>query len=344
VQSTVIFNLMKIKIFLSLAFLLSQLGFFTTFCQPVRDKIQIAIEWQNLKPSGYIEVLNGKLESISISSGKGKITKDHFTFRSGESNRLEVAFSNTMLSEGSGTTVVSLHAGEYSFSFFLRDINAEYPIYIPDYHVIVSLSEDKRSYSQIESEIKGRRLKTNLEKIEDQAEESFDSASVHTRNQTCPTWLGISRDIRIFEISTPQDMDMIVPRFASSPEKLPETNNTDVTYGYMAGRGQGVENNRVRRLEEGVLPILNTRQTDGDIEYSTTTFVTLEATKLENGCSIGTNYLVADNSSYGHMFTPAQEDSLKLYTEKESNKSEETVLYFRAIARNTASVPRYAWF
>ena len=82
----------------------------------------------------------------------------------------------------------------------------------------------------------------------------------------------------------------------------------------MAGRGQSVENNRVRRLEDGVLPILNTTQIDGDIEYSTTTFVTLENSRLEKDNPIGTNYLVADNSSYGHMFTPAQEDSLKTYT------------------------------
>ena len=344
VQSTVIFNLMKIKIYMSLVFLIFQSGYLKSFSQPVTDKKQVLVEWQNIKPSGYIEVLNGKLESIAITSGKGKITKDHFAFRTGDLNGLLISFSNAMLTDGSGTTVVSIHSGENSFSFFLRDITTENPVYIPDYHVIVSLSGDKRSYTQIESEIKGRGLKTNLEKIEDQPEESFDSASVHTRNQTCPTWLGISRDIRIFEIATPQDMDMIVPRFASSPEKLPETNNTDVTYGYMAGRGQGVELNRVRRLEGGVLPILNTRQTDGDIEYSTTTFVTLEATKIEKNSPIGTNYLVADNSSYGHMFTPAQEDSLKSYTEKESNKSEETVLYFRAIARNMAPVPRYAWF
>ena len=89
----------------------------------------------------------------------------------------------------------------------------------------------------------------------------------------------------------------------------------------MAGRGQGVENNRVRRLEDGVLPILHTMQTDGDIEYSTTTFVTLENSKLEKDTPIGTNYLVADSSSYGHMFTPAQKDSLKLYAEGRIKKT-----------------------
>jgi hypothetical protein len=344
VQSIVIFNLMKKIMLLSLAFLLTQSGFITSFSQVMTVNKQITIEWQNIKPSGYIEVLNGKLEKISISEGKGKITGDHFTFRSGEFNRLEISFSDANLNYGSGTTVVSVHSGANSFSFFLRDVSAGFPIYIPEYKVIVSLAEDKRSYNQIESAIKDRHLLTNLQKIENEPEESFDSASVHTRNQTCPTWLGISRDIRIFEIGTPQDMDMIIPRMASSPVNIPETNNSGVTYGYMAGRGQSVENNRVRRLEDGVLPILNTVQTDGDIEYSTTTFVTTESSGLDNDNHIGTHYLVADSSSYGHMLTPEQKESLKSLVQEESKKGEETVLYFRAVARNKSSVPRYAWF
>ena len=221
--------------------------FITTSSQGIADKDQIAIEWQNSKPVGFIEVLNGKLEQISISEGKGKINNDHFAFRSADFNRLEISFSDVRLNYGSGTTVVSVHSGDKSFSFFLRDVKGDFPIYIPEYNVIVCRSDDKRSYTEIENAIRGRSLQTNLQKTEDEPEESFDSASVYTRNQTCPTWLGISRDIRIFEISTPQEMDMIVPRMASSSMSLPESNSTNVTYGYMAGRGQGVENNRVKK-------------------------------------------------------------------------------------------------
>lgn len=270
-------------------------------------------------------------------------------FRTSGINRIELNFSDARLNYGSGTTVVTVHSGDNSFSFFLRDVTADFPIYIPDYNVIVSLASDKRSYNDIQNEIKGRKLRTNLQKIEALPEESFDSASVHTRNQICPTWLGISRDIRIFEISTLQDMDLIVPRMASSPVNLPETNNTGVTYGYMTGRGQGVENNRGRRLDEGVLPILHTTQLDGDIEYSTTTFVTLESSSLLKDKAIGTHYLVADNSSYGHMFTPAQEDALKFYTQEESKKLkrlfsgswplQETSLQFQGMHGSEHSAP-----
>lgn len=125
--------------------------------------------------------------------------------------------------------------------------------------------DDKRSSNLIESAIKDHHLPTNLQKIENEPEESFELASVHTRNMTCPTWLGISRDMRIFEISTPQDMDMIIPRMASSPVNLPEINNSGVTYGYMTGRGQSVENNRVRwRIAN---PVYHTNQWRYLIQY-----------------------------------------------------------------------------
>ena len=185
---------------------------------------------------------------------------------------------------------------------------------------------------------------TNLQKIDSEPEESFESAAVHTRNQTCPTWLGISRDIRIFEIGTPEDMERIIPRNASSTMRLPETNHTNVSYGYMIGRGVGVENNSVRRLEDGFLPILHNTLKDGDIEYNSTSFVTTECSGLTEIIRFGTHFLVADKSSYGHMFTPAQESVVESLLKEDSLKTEETVLYYRAVAKNRSAVPRYAWF
>lgn len=304
----------------------------------------ITLRLKDAGPPGSIEVLNGRLLKLTLIEGKGKISSDHFSFSSGSDNRLGIGIGDARLGPGSGTTVVTVHSGGRSFSFFLRDVNEEYPIYIPEYKSIVTTNIDTRTFSQIEEKIRSANRQTNLEKIEADPEESFESASTHTRNQNCPTWLGISRDIRIFEIGLPQDMDLITPRMASSPVRIPEAGDNGINYGYLAGRGQGVENNRVRRLEEGYLPILNTIQMDGDIEYSTTTFVTLESSSLETGMNYGTNYLFADSCSYGHMFTPAQEVSVRAAAVEESKKPEETVLYLRTIATNNASVPRYAWF
>lgn len=335
---------MKTSRLLIIVFCLAQSMLLNTFGQITPENKRIAVEWQNEKPVGHIEVLNGMLKNITITKGKGNVKEDHFEFKSAGINRIEISLNDVKTNYGSGTTVVSVHSGNNSFSFFLRDVSADFPIYIPRYKVVVCQSDDKRTYQQIETEIKSRGLQTKLQKIENEPEESFDSAAVHTRNQICPIWLGISRDIRIFELGSSQEMNIITPRMASSSMKLPETNNISVDYSYMTGRGQSVEQRISRRLEEGVLPILHTKLIDEDIEYNSITFVSLESSPLNDKTKIGTQFLVADYYSAGHMFTPEQQKLLNPLLKTDSTKTQETVLYYKVEAVNTSSVPRYAYF
>ena len=305
---------------------------------------KIAVKWLNEKPAGHIEVSNGELEKISLLEGRAKIKGNKFAFSSAGSEIIEVSLKNTHTDYGSGATVVSVYNGPHSFSFFLRDVTNKYPIYIPEYNVAVSGQADKRSYLQTSEDIRNRGSRTKLEKIENEPEESFDSAAFHTRDQVCPIWLGISRDIRLFELGSTGEMSTITPRMASSSILLPETNNTSTDYSYMTGRGVGVEQNISRRLDEGILPILHTTLKDEDIEYKTTSFVSFESSPLNKNKSFGTHFLVADHYSAGHMFTPEQKELLNPLLEKNSVNTEETVLYFRAEARNISSVLRYAFF
>jgi hypothetical protein len=333
----------KIIIILLLFWTVQSLAF-TAYCQNIQEYTHIALEWQNDKPSGFIEILNGTMESIKISKGKGYVKNNHFEFKTEDKNRLEISLNNIKTDYGSGATIVSVHAGNNSFSFFLRDVSVDYPIYIPQYKVVVCQSDDKRSYQQIETEIKSRGLQTKLEKIETEREESFDSAAVHTRNQICPIWLGISRDIRIFELGSSQEMNTITPRMASSSVNLPEADNNGVDYSFMTGRGQSVDQRITRRLEDGVLPILHTKLIDEDIEYNSIAFASTESSPLLPKSKIGTNFMVADYYSAGHMFTPEQQKLLTPLLHIDSAKTEETVLYYKAEAVNKSLVPRYAYF
>jgi hypothetical protein len=335
---------MKTSGLLIMVFCLAQSVFFKSISQVTSENKRVVVEWQNENPAGYIEVLNGKIESIKIIKGKGNVKLDHFDFKSTGTNRIEISLNNVKMNYGSGTTVVSVHTANNSFSFFLRDVSLEFPIYIPQYKVVVCHSDDKRSYQQIETEIQNQGLQTKLQRIEKEPEESFDSAAVHTRNQICPIWLGISRDIRIFELGSSKEMNIITPKMASSSMKLPEAGYNNVNYSYMTGRGQSVEQRISRRLEEGVLPILHTKLIDEDIEYNSITFVSPESSLLNEKSGIGTHYLVADYYSAGHMFTPEQQKILTPLLKADSTKTEETVLYYRAEALNISSVPRYAYF
>jgi len=310
---------------------------------------QVAIEWPNGRSRGTIEVLNGKLLKIEIVQGKGTAGQDAFEFDSKDNVRIVASVTNVNDNPGSDPTIVTIRTDQNPFSFFLRDVSKVYPIYVPEYLVVVTASDDIRSYRQIETALKGRNLKTRLQQIESEPDESFDSAAARTRNQPCPTWLGLSRDMRIFELSDNRaypnsEMNAIKPMNSSAQVTLPEFGNNTIEYVYMIGRGQGVAINTSRRLEDGVLPILNSTLTDDDIEYHSTAFVSLERSPLTARNLIGTDYLVADNSSVGHMLTKGQEELLKPRLEAERSRTESTVLYFRSEAKNKAAVPRYAWF
>ena len=309
----------------------------------------IALEWQNSQPKGTLEVVNGQLQKIKIVNGKGRITGNSFEFKTMGDARLEVTVINVQNHPGSDPTIIRVKTAQNPFSFFLRDVNSQYPIYIPEYQASVTDAQDIRSFASIQSDINNQNLKSKIRQISDAAEESFDSAAVHTRNQPCPTWLGISRDIRIFELTDNRtnpasEMNLIRPRNSSSPVKLPELENKAIEYGYMVGRGQGVAINTRRRLEEGVLPILHTTLTDEDVEYRSTAFVSLEKSTLTITTPQGTDFLVADQFSGGHMLTKEQEEMVKPRLEVEKNKPESTVLYYQCEAVNNAAVPRYAWF
>src|SRR5690606_19765823 len=120
------------------------------------------------------------------------------------------------------------------------------------------------------------------------------------------------------------------PRRSVTAVALPETGDQAVNYLYTVGRGVGVQDNISRRLDQGSLPILHSTLTDDDIQYHSTTFVSFEKSALTLGSRFGTDFLVADSHSGGHMFTEGQRQLLAERQEEALNPHEETVLYFRS--------------
>src|SRR5206468_12333103 len=112
---------------------------------------------------------------------------------------------------------------------------------------------------------------------------------------------------------------------------------------FALGRGVMCAHRNSRRLEDGVLPILHGTMVDEDVRYEITTFVVPEKTALSAGAVHVTDYLVAYSHGIGCTFTEAQKKRLDQLAPRELNLNEEPVLYLRAEAINTGSVPRYAW-
>jgi hypothetical protein len=92
-----------------------------TFSQRA-DIRKVVIKWQDEKPQGFIEVLNGKLESITLNKGSGKTDGNRFRFNNTGENILFVSVQDTKVAYGSKSTVISVNTGTHSFSFFLRDV------------------------------------------------------------------------------------------------------------------------------------------------------------------------------------------------------------------------------
>lgn len=335
-----------------ISFLCSLTICFQTFSQEkqpsgVTDTVQV--EWKQAPLDGFIEALNGRVAKIEILKGKGKIKGRHFQFSTSAAVCIKIILDSINNNPGPGSTLVSIQTKQNPFSFFLRDVTDKFPIYIKEYEVAVLSSGDNRSFSDVQAHIHSLALSTKQQQIENEPEESFAAVEKKVRNQHVPTWLGISRDFRIFQVAEPfvdqpMEANVITPQLAASGVKLPEMKNNNAAYLYNTGRGQGVALNTKRSLEEGVLPILHSTTVDENLSYHSTSFVALEKSTLHNGQQAGTDYLVADNYSHGHMFTDEQQTLLKIKLQTAFNEPEETVFYFRSVAENTSHAPAYAWF
>ncbi len=303
----------------------------------------VVIEWGEGKPQGEITITGGSLLNLRVAGGNGKVIgKNRFSTTAEGPFRLEVQLDGSEAAYGPAAAIVTVKTLKNPFSFFLRDVRKDHPIFIPQYGVAVTEARDERSCQTIEFELRARGLESKLEKIAAEPEENFDSAALNTRSVSCQTWLGLSRDIRIFGIG--ERLDWIQPRMHGQEIALPETGNKPCRYQFLMGRGWGAVDKISRRLEEGILPILRGTLIDDDITYNLTAFVTFETQPLIRENLRGTHFLVADGYGLGHMFTEEQQVQHDTLLPVELARTEETVLFMRISAVNETAVPRYAFF
>jgi hypothetical protein len=247
---------------------------------------------------------------------------------------------------GAPATYVTVRTRTFGFTFFARDVRADWPIWIPHYGVAVVPGDDKRDYRQVADDIRGRKLQGELDRIAGEPEETYENAAAATRDDACETWLGLSRDMRLFRVGfQPRDgyLGFIQARYPRMPR--PQEGYPDgVELGLMAGRGAGCSVNIRRHLEDGVLPILHAEQRDDALLYHMTAFVTLEKSPLTARTLRGTQFLVADEYSGGRMHRDPEKAFVEAHREEETTgREEETVLMVRMEVVNTGTTPHYAY-
>lgn len=303
----------------------------------------IVIEWSEGRPEGQLSITDGRIVSLAVQKGQGQATADgKFTAQSDGPFRVAFQVEGSHAAYGPGTMLVHVDTPRNPFAFFVRDVQTNQPIFIPEYHVAVNDAVDARSYAQIAADIARLGLESKFDRMQNEPEESFENAAASARKMAVQTWLGLGRDMRIFAVS--ERLDWIQPKFHGMDVPLPEFGNGASRYSFLMGRGWGVADNIERRLEDGVLPILHGTLADEEVTYQFTGFVGLESHPLTPANLRGTHYLVADGHGHGHMFTKEQDAQYQSLLAAERDQPEETVLFMRIRAVNTGRTPRHAFF
>lgn len=299
----------------------------------------ILILWGTAPIDGKVEAIRCSISKMSVTA-QGSVAHDHFEV-AGENDGLLIAVDNIAAENGICPALVTIRSQVNPFTFKVSDVTRSCPIYIPEYNVIVTEGDDTRTYAVIKQEILNRNQKTILQKIESEPEENFRTAAASTINNPCPTWLGVSRDVRLFEVgfrsSAPGS------HWPCDGINVNQHYTTNIRYEYTIGRGVGPVDNLKRGLEDSYLPIVNSEFTEGDITYSAQFFATLERSALKMENISGTHYLVADSISIGRTLTPEQEKEKDALWADEMTPDEETVLYMKVTAENKTGTPKYSW-
>ena len=126
----------------------------------------IAILWHERPSRGNIEVQHGSLLDLHAVQSQVDIESARFAFSTPGPCRLEARIEATLLEARAPACIVTVHTPDRPFSFFLRDVDPDCPILIPDYGVAVTTSDDRRTYAQIYAEVSARGLSTVLQRIE----------------------------------------------------------------------------------------------------------------------------------------------------------------------------------
>lgn len=332
---------MKTRIFIIVLLLLA--------CQFRLNAVEV--EWKTASGEVEIKAANGTVPSVTVLKGKGRVKGCGVKVRKPSCLRLRFDVQDPVTAPGPNSTIISVVNGAESFSFFLRDVNATSPIWIPEYQVVVLPDGVSMSYDEVVESVKSRHLVSKMDRIEQEEEASFEAAEKVTRNMSVPIWLGISRDIRLFQIteelpdalSSNQQDKTVIPMLSISQVVEESISPYPLSYNYSFSRGIGAYNNITRSLEDNVFPIYISVTEDDDVTYRSKSFVTLEKSILTEENNKGTHYLISDNYSCGRTWTPAQREQLNDVFANTPPAEEETVLVIHTEITNNGDVPRYAW-
>ncbi|MEI6070231.1 MAG: hypothetical protein WCS31_00445 [Verrucomicrobiae bacterium] len=308
--------------------------------------MKISVLFGEKKVKGTIGVVHGTLRKLSEVVPMGKTADCEFQLPVG--GRLEIVLGKATLKTGAFATIINVFTQKNPFSFFLRDVSSETPVYIPEFRVAVVPGDDSRSFQQVADDIAGRALLSDFGRFENEPEESYENACGYNTEQYCQTWLGISRDMRMFRVGYQPRFNywgQIQPCYHSMHSANPAEKETAYQINFVVGPGSHCRTKTVRRLECGSLPILRAVQDEGGVQYHITSFAALEKEILSDQAVRGSDWAAAYANTHGNMISAEEKEKIKCLLDLEMHEREQEIICaFRVEAVNTARTPNYAFF
>jgi hypothetical protein len=310
--------------------------------------MKIAILLGTPQVKGAITAVNGTLKTLSGAPGR---TFPGGTFDLPAGGRLVAEFTVFTLKRGAFPTIVKVATASQPFSFFLRDVTSESPIYIPEFKIAVVPAADPRTFQQVADEIAAQGLQSDFGRFAGEPEASYEAACQNNREQYCATWLGVGRDMRMFRVGLQNDGNVyqywgqIIPVYHSIGQSHPVDKQVPYRILFEIGPGETCCPHVTRRLEGGVLPILRSVQDEAEIQYHVTSFVSLEKNPLRDHAVRGTDWFAAYANTGINMLTAEDREKAKDLLEQEMHQREqELICVVRVEAVNVGKTPNYAFF
>ena len=308
--------------------------------------MKIAVVFDSKNIVGDIYVHNGKLEKLSASGGI--VNGSGFNFKDVSNARLTISLKSISIEVGAHQTVVTVNTSLNPFSFNLRDIHSTTPVFIPEFRVAVIPANDSRNYDDVAADIADKKLISDFDRLELEPEESYENAGRFNREQYCPTWLGVGRDMRLFRTGYQEYFGYwgyIQPCYHSFAQSLPESKDLSYQIFFEIGAGANCRPKIKRRLDQGVLPILLGVQEEGELSYHITMFASLETKPVSNKNIIGSDWKAAYANTNFNMLSQEDRAGLSDLLRKEMReRDEETVCCLRVEAVNSGQTPNFAFF
>ncbi len=302
--------------------------------------MNIRILWQTPCGPGHLELRGGRF------AGTPEIPAETIS--------MDVEIQDAHIAPGDFPTLVRVIRGPHPFTFFLRDVTRESPLWYPLAQCVITTPEDPRTtYQEIVAAIQAKGLLTDVRRMESEPEESYEKACARsTKDPEVPVWLGMARDTRFFRVNRHVYEDLgswgeITVWNHDCPRHLPDRPDP-MRFIYEVGPGSHGCHQVTRRLHEGHLPILHVTQNEQTVDYEMTLFATREKGPLspQDLHQGGTDPLQAYACMLGTNISPEEKESLPQKNPSLATLGDEEdamICWLHVEAVNLTDVPTYAF-